>query len=35
MIWYGENLFRASVPVDAGPVTVCAVDAARNETCSS
>jgi hypothetical protein len=35
MTWYGENLFRATVPTDAGPVTVCAVDAAGNETCSS
>ena len=35
MTWYGENLFRANVPIDAGPVTVCAVDAAGNETCSS
>jgi hypothetical protein len=35
MSWYGENLFRAGAPTDAGPVTVCAVDAAGNETCSS
>jgi len=35
MTWYGENLFRAIVPTDAEPVTVCAVDAAGNQTCSS
>jgi hypothetical protein len=35
MTWYGENMFRASVPAGAAGVAVCAVDAAENETCTS
>jgi hypothetical protein len=33
LTWYGENLFRATVPGSAEDVEVCAVDAAGNETC--
>jgi hypothetical protein len=34
MRWYGEHLFRASVPAGAASLQVCAVDAAGNETCA-
>lgn len=33
LTWYGENLFRATVPGAARDVEVCAVDGAGNETC--
>ncbi len=35
MAWYGENLFGAPAPRVAGPVQVCATDAAGNEACAS
>ena len=36
MRWYGEFLFSAQIPADAGgQVEVCAADAAGNETCVS
>lgn len=34
LTWYGENLFTAQVPSDAGGAEVCATDAAGNETCA-
>jgi hypothetical protein len=36
LVWYGENLFRATLPSAAasGPVEVCTVDAAGNEECA-
>ncbi len=33
MTWYGENLFRVSLPEGAAGVEVCATDAAGNEAC--
>ncbi len=33
MSWYGEYLWRATVPGDADGIEICAVDAAGNETC--
>ena len=33
LIWYGENLFRATLPDGAEFLEVCAVDAAGNEAC--
>jgi hypothetical protein len=33
LVWYGEYLWRAKVPMNAGGLQVCAVDAAGNETC--
>ncbi len=33
MTWYGENLFRVSLPVGAPNAQVCATDAAGNQTC--
>lgn len=33
MWWYGEYLWRATVPVGASEIEICAVDAAGNETC--
>jgi hypothetical protein len=35
MTWYGENLFRATLPDGAVPVVVCALDAAGNEGCAA
>ena len=35
MTWYGENLFRATLPDGASGVVVCAVDAAGNEGCAA
>jgi hypothetical protein len=33
LVWYGEYLWRAVVPVNATDLTVCATDAAGNESC--
>ena len=33
LAWYGENLFRATLPDGASFLEICAVDAAGNETC--
>jgi len=33
LAWYGEYLWRATVPKNAGAIRVCAVDAAGNESC--
>ncbi len=33
MRWYGEYLWRATIPPDATEAAVCAADAAGNETC--
>ncbi len=33
LVWYGEYLWRAVVPKNAGGLRVCAVDAAGNESC--
>jgi hypothetical protein len=35
LTWYGENLFRGSVPEGAADLEVCAVDAASNEACAA
>lgn len=34
MIWYGENLFRASLPDGVTAAQVCATDVAGNDACS-
>ena len=34
MIWYGENLFRASLPAGVTAAQVCATDVAGNDACS-
>ena len=34
MRWYGEYLWRAEIPPDATEATLCAADAAGNETCA-
>ena len=31
--WYGEHLFRAAVPDNAGELKVCATDVAGNKSC--
>ncbi len=33
LVWYGEYLWRAVVPTNSSGLTICAVDAAGNETC--
>ena len=33
MRWYGEYLWRAELPPDVTVATLCAADAAGNETC--
>lgn len=34
MIWYGENLWRATLEDSTAEIEVCAIDAAGNETCA-
>ena len=34
MRWYGEYVWRAEIPPDAMEATLCATDAAGNETCA-